>query len=163
MEKETMGTVISVTKQWWLKVNRKPVRAHAMDGAAFPHTIKVKYTIDGKDYICRKWIGAGNKVPDKGTTIKVTYCEDKPSKARIPDSDKSLNYLVGMIYTQLIQTLYRQADRVHLQNLHGCLSAEQLLFYKAHGMESDDRYTVYEEDLYLLISGNCESSMPTNG
>ena len=35
MEKETMGTVISVTKQWWLKVNRKPVRAHAMDGAAF--------------------------------------------------------------------------------------------------------------------------------
>jgi hypothetical protein len=42
MEKETMGTVISVTKQWWLKVNRKPVRAHAMDGAAFPHTIKVK-------------------------------------------------------------------------------------------------------------------------
>ena len=28
-------------------------------------------------------------------------------------SDKSLNYLVGMIYTQLIQTLYRQADRIH--------------------------------------------------
>ena len=83
MEKETMGTVISVTKQWWLKVNRKPVRAHAMDGAAFPHTIKVKYTIGVKDYTCQKWIGAGNKVPDKGTTIKVTYCEDKPSKARI--------------------------------------------------------------------------------
>ena len=31
----------------------------------------------------------------------------------IPDSDKSLNYLVGMVYTQLIQTLYRQADRIH--------------------------------------------------
>ena len=31
----------------------------------------------------------------------------------IPDSDKSLNYLVGVVYTQLIQTLYRQADRVH--------------------------------------------------
>ena len=43
MEKETMGTVISVTKQWWLKVNRKPARVHAMDGAAFPHIIKVKY------------------------------------------------------------------------------------------------------------------------
>jgi hypothetical protein len=26
---------------------------------------------------------SGNKVPDKGTTIKVIYCEDKPSKARI--------------------------------------------------------------------------------
>ena len=31
----------------------------------------------------------------------------------IPDADTSMNYLVGMIYTQLIQTLYRQADRVH--------------------------------------------------
>ena len=71
MEKETMGTVISVIKQWWLKVNRKPARVHAMDGAAFPHIIKVKYTIDGKDYICRKWIGAGNNVPDKGTKPKV--------------------------------------------------------------------------------------------
>ena len=69
MEKETTGTVISVTKQWWLKVNRKPVRTHAMDGAAFPHIIKVKYTIGVKDYTCQKWIGAGNKVPDKGTTI----------------------------------------------------------------------------------------------
>ena len=34
----------------------------------------------------------------------------------IPDSDKSLNYLVGMIYTQLIQTLYRQADRIRKYN-----------------------------------------------
>ena len=31
----------------------------------------------------------------------------------IPDSDKSLNYLVGMVYTQLIQTLFYQAYRVH--------------------------------------------------
>ena len=35
----------------------------------------------------------------------------------IPDSDKSLNYLVGMVYTQLIQTLYHQADRVHMGRL----------------------------------------------
>ena len=31
----------------------------------------------------------------------------------IPDADTSLNYLVGMIYTQLFQTLYHVADRVH--------------------------------------------------
>ena len=31
----------------------------------------------------------------------------------IPDADRSLNYLVGMVYTQLIQTLFYQADRVH--------------------------------------------------
>ena len=31
----------------------------------------------------------------------------------IPDADASLNYLVGMIYSQLFQTLYYMADRVH--------------------------------------------------
>ena len=45
MEKETMGTVISVTKQWWLKINNKSTRVHAMDGATFPFLIKVKYEV----------------------------------------------------------------------------------------------------------------------
>ena len=31
----------------------------------------------------------------------------------IPDSEKSLNYLVGLMYGQLIQTLYHEADRKH--------------------------------------------------
>lgn len=31
----------------------------------------------------------------------------------IPDADTSLNYLVGMIYSQLFQTLYYVADRMH--------------------------------------------------
>lgn len=31
----------------------------------------------------------------------------------IPDADTSLNYLVGMIYSQLFQSLYYMADRVH--------------------------------------------------
>mgnify|MGYP003235265737 CR=1 FL=1 len=77
MEKETIGTIISVTKQWWLKVNRKSVRIHGMDGADFP------YIIEGKDYICRKCIGASKKIPDKGATLKVIYREDRPSKVRI--------------------------------------------------------------------------------
>ena len=71
MEKETMGTVISVTKQWWLKVNRKPVRAHAMDGAAFPHTIKVKYTIDGKDYISENGLAQETKSLTREQRLKL--------------------------------------------------------------------------------------------
>lgn len=35
----------------------------------------------------------------------------------IPDSDRSLNYLVGMIYGQLIQTLYYVADRKYKGHL----------------------------------------------
>ena len=59
MDKETTGTVISVKKQWWLKINTKSVRLHALDGAIFPHIIKVEYTVDGQTYTKRKWIGAG--------------------------------------------------------------------------------------------------------
>lgn len=33
--------------------------------------------------------------------------------AVIPDNDSSLNYIVGMMYTQLFQELYYSADRVH--------------------------------------------------
>ena len=82
MEKETTGTVVSVAKQWWLKVNTKPVRLHPLDGATFPHIIKVKYAVDGKEYICRKWINAGHHVPAKGSTITVVYRTDKPSKSK---------------------------------------------------------------------------------
>jgi len=83
MYDETMGTVISVAKQWWLKVNTKPVRMHALDGATFPHIIKVQYLVDGKSYIKRKWIGAAKPVPAVGSKLKVTYSSDKPSKAKI--------------------------------------------------------------------------------
>ena len=31
MDKQTAGTVVATTKQWWLKVNRKPMRMHALD------------------------------------------------------------------------------------------------------------------------------------
>jgi type IV secretion system protein VirD4 len=35
----------------------------------------------------------------------------------IPDSDTSFNFLVSILYTQLFQTLFYQADHIH----HGCL------------------------------------------
>ncbi len=82
-QRETMGTVVSAARQWWLKVNTKPVRTGPLDGAVFPHIIKVTYTADGAAYSKRKWIGAGNPVPGIGTSVKVIYDEDKPSKAKI--------------------------------------------------------------------------------
>ena len=54
MDKQTTGTVIAATKQWWMKVNRKPMRMHAQDGAEFPYIIKIEYTVDGKAYTKRK-------------------------------------------------------------------------------------------------------------
>lgn len=83
MDKETTGTVISVAKQWWLKVNTKPVRAHTMDGATFPHIIQVQYVVGEETYTKRKWIGAGKTVPAIGSNLTVLYSADKPSKAKI--------------------------------------------------------------------------------
>ena len=83
MNKEAKGTVISVAKQWWLKVNKKPIRTNALDGATFPHIIKVQYVVDENTYTKRKWIGAGSPVPAIGSTVTVLYCPDKPGKSKI--------------------------------------------------------------------------------
>lgn len=83
MNMETVGTVISVAKQWWLKVSTKPIRMHALDGATFPHIIKVQYVVGEVTYVKRKWIGAGKTVPAIGSKLTVCYCSDKPSKAKV--------------------------------------------------------------------------------
>ena len=83
MDKETIGTVVSVAKQWWLKVNTKPVRMGALDGSTFPHIIKVQYVVEGNTYTKRKWISAGKEVPGIGSQLTVLYCSDKPSRAKI--------------------------------------------------------------------------------
>ena len=63
MDKETIGTVRSVAKQWWLKLNTKPVRKGPLDGATFPHIIKVQYVVDGKSYTKRLLISIAT-MPD---------------------------------------------------------------------------------------------------
>lgn len=83
MYKETMGTVVSAAKQWWLKVNTKAVRIGPMDGATFPYIIKVQYIVGDNTYTKRKWIGAGMPVPAVGSNIKVLYSQEKPNKAKI--------------------------------------------------------------------------------
>ena len=83
VDSETKGTVISVAKQWWLKVNTKPIRTGPLDGATFPHIIKVQYVVGENTYTKRKWIGAGKPVPAVGSNLTVLYCADKPSKAKV--------------------------------------------------------------------------------
>ena len=83
MDQSTLGTVILVSKQWWLKINTKPVRLGAGDGALFPHIIKVRYTVSGKTYFKRKWLSAGCPVPAVGGTLTVVYRAVDPRKAKI--------------------------------------------------------------------------------
>ena len=83
MVKETKGTVVAIKKQWWLKINTKPIRKNALDGAIFPHVIKVRYTVEGKEFVKSQWVGAGKMLPEAGSFVDVRYCEDKPGKAKV--------------------------------------------------------------------------------
>ena len=83
MDQETVGTVTAAARQWWLKINTKPVRLHGMDGAVFPYIITASYTVAGTQYKKRKWIRAGNPVPAVGSSVTVLYCADAPRKAKI--------------------------------------------------------------------------------
>ncbi len=83
MNNEIKGTVVSASKQWWMKVNTKPVRVIGTDGATFPYIIKVRYIVDGKDYTKRKWISAGCSVPAVGSSVTVSYDSTKPSRAKV--------------------------------------------------------------------------------
>lgn len=83
MKNTTIGTVIDVKKQWWLKINTKPVRTHAFDGAIFPHVVKISYSVNGVNYIKRKWIPADVQPPSIGAKLNVTYDELKPNRAKV--------------------------------------------------------------------------------
>ena len=81
--RRTTGTIISAKKQWWLKINKKPIRNGALDGAVFPYIIKVRYVVDGKEYIKRKWIGTEYPVPVEGSTVQLAFEENQPEKIKV--------------------------------------------------------------------------------
>lgn len=85
---KTAGTVIAVKKLWWIKINTKPVRSHALDGALFPHTVTVRYMVNGAEYIKKKFVRARLAPPQIGETIDVYYRTEKPSKCKIDMSDQ---------------------------------------------------------------------------
>jgi len=56
---------------------------HALDGATFPHIIKVSYVVDATEYFKRKWIRACDQPPAVGAEVTVLYDENKPSKSKV--------------------------------------------------------------------------------
>ncbi len=83
MQEETRGSVVAVSRQWWLKVNTKPIRISGADGAVYPHILKVRYWVDGVEYVKRHWLPAGKPVPAVGTEVTVLYERDNPGKAKL--------------------------------------------------------------------------------
>lgn len=75
---KTTGTVTEVKRIWWIKVKLKAVRLHPTDGVAFPHKVKVKYEVDGKEYTAKVYIPWRLIPPEIGGEVEVLYADERP-------------------------------------------------------------------------------------
>lgn len=83
MQKGTAGTIISVRKLWWFKINKTPIRFGPLTGASFPYIVKVRYMSEGQEFTAVKWIGTDYPVPAEGDTVQVVYDSERPEKIKI--------------------------------------------------------------------------------
>lgn len=79
----TCGVVQSVKKCWWLKVNQKPVRAHSLDGAAFPHRISFRYAVGEREYTASAYVSWNKRCPSPGETLVVYYDGERPERCAL--------------------------------------------------------------------------------
>lgn len=77
---KTKGRVTKVTPCYWLKVNTKPVRAHAGDGALYPHIICFTYRVQGLEYTGKRYVHWNRRCPVKDEEITVYYERQDPGK-----------------------------------------------------------------------------------
>lgn len=76
----TTGKIIKVRKCWWIKVNKKPIRTHALDGALFPHIVTVEYNANRQTYTKRKFLNYNITCPKVGSDVDVYYDCENPKK-----------------------------------------------------------------------------------
>lgn len=77
------GTVTDIRKCWWIKINTKPVRSHALDGAIFPHIVAYTYDVSRKSYCGKQMISAYARCPQLGEAIQVFYNPSQPQRSTI--------------------------------------------------------------------------------
>ena len=77
---ETIGKIIKVKKLWWLKINKKPIRTTSLDGAIFPSSLQVQYSVNDNEYVGKKIVAWDDSFTQVGQDVIVSYKEDKPQK-----------------------------------------------------------------------------------
>lgn len=77
---QTTGTVTAVKTCWWIKINTKPVRLHALDGVKFPHIIYFTYYAGGAAHEGSVCISYYSRCPSVGEAITVFFAKNDPAK-----------------------------------------------------------------------------------
>ena len=80
---ETKGIVYKVSTCYWFKVNTKPIRANASDGAVYPHIIHFTYTVDHQEYKGKRYVQWNKRCPYKDEIITVYYEAGKPENYEV--------------------------------------------------------------------------------
>lgn len=75
---KTSGKVTRVKTCWWIKVNTKAARLHALDGAKFPHIIYFTYHVNGTAYHGSACVSYYLRCPNVQEAIPVYYDETHP-------------------------------------------------------------------------------------
>ena len=74
------GTIMAVKTCWWIKINTKSVRMHALDGAKFPHIIYFTYNVNDIAYQGISCVSYYLRCPNKGETITIFYDKNEPAQ-----------------------------------------------------------------------------------
>ena len=74
----TSGRVTHTHTCWYIKVNMKPVRSHALDDTRFPHIIRFEYEAAGRAYTGRRFVDYNLRCPLEGEGIRVYYDPENP-------------------------------------------------------------------------------------
>lgn len=74
------GVVTSAETCWMIKVNKSAFRTHPLDGAAFPHFIRFRYTVDGTEYTGGRFVDAFTRCPQVNEMIDIYLDGKDPSK-----------------------------------------------------------------------------------
>lgn len=75
---KTEGMIDKVSTCYWFKVNTKPIRFGASDGAVYPHIIHFTYTVDHEVYHGKRYVQWNKRCPYEGEKITVYYEAEKP-------------------------------------------------------------------------------------
>lgn len=83
-----MGRVTEVRRIWWIKINTKPVRKHAFDGAEYPMLICFSYEAEGAGYSGKRVINYTRRCPAVGEALTVYYDPARPERYAVKMNDK---------------------------------------------------------------------------
>ena len=76
----TTGKVTRTHTCWYIKVNMKPVRSHALDGARFPHIFQFEYEVNGNIHTGRRFVDYNLRCPLEDERIAVYYDPENPAR-----------------------------------------------------------------------------------